>query len=158
MGQPDARTLLGLLPDLSDSIKLNELLNVWNQPEGREDASQGSGSKVSVPNSSMLSRESSKGFLEAQKVQAKASSKQKLQSRLEMERDNDSEAMPPPPLPVIRSAGTSQRPSLACSDLSQRKIARQATSSQRPRSTEQSGTGSSACEHPVLCTAQKSDG
>ncbi|KAF8508698.1 hypothetical protein JB92DRAFT_577140 [Gautieria morchelliformis] len=88
----------------------------------------------------------------------RADSKQKLQSRLEMERDKDSEAMPPPPPLVIRSAGTSQRPSLARSDLSQKKIARQATGSQRPRSTEQSGTGSSAREHPVLCTAQKSDG
>ncbi|KAF8506202.1 hypothetical protein JB92DRAFT_2963235, partial [Gautieria morchelliformis] len=56
--------------------------------------------------------------------------------------------MPPPPLPVIRSAGTSQRPSLARSDLSQSNIARQATSSQRPRSIEQSGTGSSASEYP----------
>ncbi|KAF8530957.1 hypothetical protein JB92DRAFT_322017 [Gautieria morchelliformis] len=144
MGQPDARTLLGLLPEPSSSIKRSS--DVQNQVGRTEDASSSSSSKASVPNSSTLSRKSNQGLLEVQKVQAKASSKQKLQSRLQMERDKDSEAMPPPPLPVIRSAGTSQRPSIA--RLSQR---RHGSSSQRPRSsvsTAPEQSGSSIREHP----------
>ena len=96
MGQPDARTLLGLLPETPGPSRSTRSLIKIQTRLARIEAAEANGTNESI-------RDSDPGFLALQKTQAKTGSKQKLHEQLEIERKMERLAMPPPmppPLPV----------------------------------------------------------